>query len=170
MRLYGRLVQYWCHQAGLQAVDRSDVFQEVSRTVARHIGSFRHDRPGDTFRGWLRRITVSRIQDHFRRKGRQPVVMAGGRLPDHALIYDDESSNSEHESCLRENHLLVREALNQVQNEFEERTWQAFWRTVADSLSTSVVADQLGMTTGAVRKAKSRILCRLREELAGLME
>jgi RNA polymerase sigma-70 factor (ECF subfamily) len=49
--------------------------------------------------------------------------------------------------------------------EFEERTWQAFWRTAVDGRSAADVGAELGMTPGAVRVAKSRVLHRLREEL-----
>jgi DNA-directed RNA polymerase specialized sigma24 family protein len=38
VRLYGQLVLYWCRRANVPRDDRADVFQEVFRAVARHIG------------------------------------------------------------------------------------------------------------------------------------
>src|SRR5262249_14847420 len=54
--LYAPLVLHWCRRAGLGDADAADVFQEVFRSVSEHLNEFRRDRPGDTFRGWLRTI------------------------------------------------------------------------------------------------------------------
>src|SRR5437867_2680850 len=51
--LYGPLVYGWCLRAGLRKEDAADIGQEVFAAVARKIQSFRHDRQGDSFRGWL---------------------------------------------------------------------------------------------------------------------
>src|SRR5262245_28737591 len=67
--LYGPLVRAWCHRAGLGAEDADDVAQEVFASAAAHLNDFRRDRPGDTFRGWLRVITHNAILAHAR-KGR----------------------------------------------------------------------------------------------------
>jgi RNA polymerase sigma-70 factor (ECF subfamily) len=60
---------------------------------------------------------------------------------------------------------MLRQTLERIRPEFEPRTWQAFWRTTVDDLSSSEVAAELAMTPGAIRKAKARILGRLRAEL-----
>ena len=52
-----------------------------------------------------------------------------------------------------------------IRNEFEPRTWQAFWLTAVEGRAPKDVADELGMSGGAVRVAKSRVLHRLRAEL-----
>ena len=65
--------------------------------------------------------------------------------------------------------LAIQRALRLLQNEFEARTWQSFWRAAVDGLSTAEVAAEMGMTVSAVRMARSRILRRLREELGDLV-
>jgi RNA polymerase sigma-70 factor (ECF subfamily) len=67
VNLYGPLVYHWCRQANLKAEDAVDVVQETFLAVSNHIDSFRRDRPGDSFRGWLWTVTRNKIQDHFRR-------------------------------------------------------------------------------------------------------
>lgn len=52
-----------------------------------------------------------------------------------------------------------------VRSEFEDRTWQAFWRVAVEGHATAEVAADLGITANAVRQAKSRVLRRLRQEL-----
>src|ERR1043166_3893337 len=70
--LYAPLVYHWCRRAQLGPEDTGDVFQETFRAVSQHIHAFRRDRPGDSFRGWLRTITQNKIRDHFRRIADEP--------------------------------------------------------------------------------------------------
>src|SRR5262245_32429982 len=70
--LYAPLVFHWCRAWGLRDQDAADVFQDVFQAVAAHIAEFRRDRSGDTFRGWLRTITRNKVNDHFRRRDREP--------------------------------------------------------------------------------------------------
>ena len=65
---------------------------------------------------------------------------------------------------------LFRRASEQVQIEFQPLTWRAFWEVTAFGRDIGQVADRLGMTTGAVRVAKCRVIARLRtavEKLKG---
>ena len=65
---------------------------------------------------------------------------------------------------------LVQRALTLMQTDFEERTWRACWECVVNDRSAASVASELGMTEGAIRAAKFRVLCRLRQELGGLWD
>ena len=163
--LYGPLVLHWCRRRGLQDEDAADVFQEVFQAVAANLGRFRKERPGDTFRGWLRTITSSKVQDHFRRRAREPGGVGGSaaltrlaQVP--APPPDDEAAVEE-----RAERRLFHRALAAIVGEFEERTWSAFWRTAVEGRPPKDVAAELAMSPGAVRVAKSRVLQRLREEL-----
>ncbi len=173
VRIYGPLVHHWCISSGLQETDRADVFQEVFRAVNQHIDSFRRDRPGDSFRAWLRTITRTKIIDHFRRRGREPAGKGGSETYQVLLESPDETPDAQaglmHEGE-GETRLVMQAALQLVRSEFAEKTWDAFWRTTADAVPTSVVAEQLQMKPAAVRQAKSRVLRRLREYLYGLEE
>src|SRR5437764_1344254 len=66
VKLYTPLVYRWCRQHGVQAADAADVGQEVFQAVARRIHDFRRERPGDSFRGWLRTITRNKVRDYYR--------------------------------------------------------------------------------------------------------
>jgi RNA polymerase sigma-70 factor (ECF subfamily) len=165
---YGPLVYGWARQAGLQASDAADVMQEAFRSVAAAIGSFERSDPGDSFRGWLWTITRNKIRDHFRklalRKEAQGtnIGILLAQLPD-AAPEDRTGAGQVEGSQVR----LVRTTLESVQNEFEPRSWQAFWRVAVEGQSASEVAAELSMSVGALYVAKSRILRRLREELGG---
>ncbi len=84
------------------------------------------------------------------------------QVVDHSAVPDDEPTGD-----LQLQQLTAR-AIAQVQNEFEARTWQAFWRSVVDGISTDKVATELQMTPAAVRQSRSRILRRLRQQLGDL--
>ena len=165
VRLFGPLVLHWCRRAQLGEADRNDVSQEVFKAVALGIGGFRRERPGDTFRGWLRTITVSKLSDHFRRHASQQDGMGGTDAYQRLQELPAEATRSDEDSLADEDALLVRRALKLIEAEFEDRTLQAFWRTTVDGLTAGAVAEELGMTPDAVRKAKSRVLYRLRIEL-----
>ena len=168
--IYGRLVLYWCRCAGIQREDHVDVCQEVFRAVAVNIDGFRHDQPGDTFRGWLRTITRSKVADYFRQQNRQPVAIGGSAAHERFLAIPDCDASSAVEVGNQERAILVAQVLDLIRSEFEDRTWQAFWQVAVEGRSSGVVAEMLEMTPAAVRQAKSRILRRLREELCQLPE
>ena len=48
--------------------------------------------------------------------------------------------------------------------------WQACWQQVVKERSAAEVAQEMGVTKNFAYLAKSRVLCRLREELNGLLD
>jgi RNA polymerase sigma-70 factor (ECF subfamily) len=69
-----------------------------------------------------------------------------------------------------DHHFLVRRILDLLRPEFSDQTWRAFWRTAVEGLPATEAAEELGMSPGAVRVAKCRVLQRLRVELTELSE
>jgi RNA polymerase sigma-70 factor (ECF subfamily) len=55
--------------------------------------------------------------------------------------------------------------LEQLRPEFSEKVWDAFWRTAVNGEPGDEVGRQLGMSTGAIYVAKSRVLARVRAEV-----
>jgi RNA polymerase sigma-70 factor (ECF subfamily) len=169
--LYAPLVLHWCRHRGLQDQDVADVFQEVFQAVVSHVAGFRRDRPGDTFRGWLRRITQNKLRDHFRKRGGEAQGVGGSSARDR-LAQLPGPEPAEDEPALDEavERALFARALELIRAEFEERTWAAFWGTAVEGRAAKDVAADLAMTPGAVRVAKSRVLHRLRAELGDVAE
>jgi RNA polymerase sigma-70 factor (ECF subfamily) len=166
LALYGPLVYHWARQWGLQDQDASDIVQEVFHKVATHIGSFRRDRHGDSFRGWLWTITRNKVRDHYRAVAARREAVGGSELREQLeqvpeLPAEERSMNKPDDDAL-----LVRAAAELVRGEFEQRTWEFFWKVAVDGQSVADVAADAGVSDSAVYKAKSRVLKRLREELA----
>ena len=161
--LYAPLLYHWCRRWKLQDEDLADVFQEVFQTLIVHIGAFRRVRENDTFRGWLWTITRSKVLDLLRKRSREAAGgEAEGRLSQVAAPEAVPDSDPAEAEALRR---LYLRGLELIREEFEERTWQAFWRTAVDGRAPRDVAVEMSMSSGAVRVAKSRVLQRLREEL-----
>src|SRR5262245_3187321 len=171
MRVYTPLIYHWCTRGGVRGADADDIAQEVFRAAAAGLAAFRHDRQGDTFRGWLRGITRNVLLQHFRKNLRQPPA-SGGTAAFVKLqeVMDAASVALEQDDPAHEIESLNRRALELVRREFEERTWQMFWVTVVEERSPVDVAAEFSVTPAAVRKAKSRVLHRLREEFGELIQ
>jgi RNA polymerase sigma-70 factor (ECF subfamily) len=169
--LYAPLVFYWCRRWNLREPDIADIVQDVFQAVFMRVAGFRKEREGDTFRGWLRRITQNKVLDHLRRLGREPPGIGGSeaqtRLAQLPFPQAPEEDGNADEPV--ERGLFLR-ALELIREDFEERTWQAFWRTAVEGESPRDVAEALSMSAGAVRVAKCRVLHRLREELGEVIE
>ncbi len=142
--LYGPVIYRWCRLAHVPKDDAADVVQEVFAAVTKHIGGFRRDRPGDSFIAWLRSITHSKIADCFRaRQGR--VAGQGGTDAYQRLCQVPEPSIapvSEKPEEIRP--LVARLGLDLVRDEFENRTWQAFWLLAVEGRKVDAVAADLG--------------------------
>lgn len=169
VHLYSPLVVCWCRRSGLQEADTADVVQEVFRTVAGSIDGFRHDRSGDSFRGWLRAVTHSRILDFLRRKARTTDAVGGSDAQARLLALqagpEDSASSDEDDRGA-----LVRRVADMVLGHCKDENRQAFLRVVIGGQHPVDVARDLGMTTNAVYLAKSHILRRIREEFATLVD
>lgn len=64
---------------------------------------------------------------------------------------------------------IMQRAMKMVRVEFEESTWQAFWRSAIEEHKTADIAADMDVSTAAVRQAKYRVLRRLRQVLADLL-
>ncbi len=164
--LYGPLVFSWCRRGGLGEEDAADAVQDVFAAVAGNIANFRREKPGESFRGWLRVITRNQILMHFRRVASRPQPGVGGSTANLMVQQLAESVLDEsQEDTADEQSGLFRRGLDAIRAEFETRTWQAFWQVTVDERPQDVVARDLGMSPGAVRQAKYKVLKRLRAEL-----
>jgi RNA polymerase sigma-70 factor (ECF subfamily) len=168
VRLYEPLIEVWILRAKLRPPDVRDVCQEVFAAVSTAVSNFHKDRPGDSFRAWLRTIVRHKIVDFYRQAANQPGAIGGteamrrlDEIADVSTATDSLQDPTEREAL----RWIRQQALENIRGEFEPHTWQAFWRLAIDRVAAKDVAHEMGMTAPAVRMAKSRVLRRLREEL-----
>jgi RNA polymerase sigma-70 factor (ECF subfamily) len=159
--------------------DADDVVQDVFLGVAAGIEKFQ--RPGEdslsaatggeakgTFRGWLGAITRNKLHDFYGRRKRQPAAQGGSdvqrllqEIP--AATLSDDAADAAQISD------VYQRALELIRGDFQDHTWQAFWRTAVENQTPAEVAPALGMSKAAVRQAKARVLRRLKEEVGDLI-
>jgi RNA polymerase sigma-70 factor (ECF subfamily) len=168
--LYTPLLRSWLHRHPLQGADVDDLLQDIVTVVVQKLPQFTH--PGNTgaFRGWLRAILVYRLRWHWREKLRKPARIG----LDDAEQFFANLEQSDGELARRwdvehDRHVAAR-LLEQIRSEFTDSTWQAFQRYAVNGEPLEAVAVSLGLSANAVCIARSRVLRRLREEAAGLID
>ena len=163
VRLYTPILYHFARSTGLQETDAADLVQDVFVLLLDKLPEFRHN-GADSFRSWLRTVTLNK----WRERARRAALPMAGRDDMLAGLADADPLESYWETDYRRH--LVAQALHLMQAEFQPTTWQACWANVVEGQSAPEVAEQLGLTPGAVRAAKFRVLSRLRRELNGLVE
>jgi RNA polymerase sigma-70 factor (ECF subfamily) len=166
--LYYPLVYGWCRRGGAAPDQAQDVAQEVFAALAGDNARFQPADGQNSFRGWLWGVTRNQWRYYQRKQRRQPAAVGGENSELDQIAAPDEQPLPE--PAADEDAGVFRRAIDLVRLEFEDRTWQAFWRTTVDNQPGTAIAEELAMTVNAVYLAKSRVLRRLRQELEGLVD
>jgi RNA polymerase sigma-70 factor (ECF subfamily) len=169
IQLYEPLVRFWCRRSNLRPEDMEDLTQEVFAAAAAGFARFRRDRPGDSFRGWLRGIARNQVLLHFRRCEGRPKAKGGSDTWQHLQEIPDAPPPPDDEERAVVNQVYLR-ALDQIRDQFEPQTWRAFLLTAVEGRAPADLVEELGMTSAAIRQAKSRVVRRLKQELGELLD
>jgi RNA polymerase sigma-70 factor (ECF subfamily) len=168
--VYGPLIYGFARKRGLQDADAADLMQDVLRSVSSAIGRLDYDPRQGRFRGWLFTITRNRIST-LQSSRKQQVRGAGDTDAQAALAAQpDGHAGLEADWELEYQRRLTAVVLEHVRPEFSDKVWDAFWKTAVDGEPGDLVARQVGMSTGAVYVAKSRVLARVRTEVQRRMD
>lgn len=168
--LYRPLILGWLNRQGVPASDLDDLSQEVLLSVVTHLPTFQHSGQRGAFRTWLRTIVCRRTVDYWRAIDAKTQGTGGsGATAALELIADPDSAlnrqwDEEHDQY------VIHCLLDLVEQKFEPESLQAFRRLTLDGATGAEVAQELGLSIGAVYVAKSRVLARIREEAAGLID
>ncbi|HVK13785.1 MAG TPA: sigma-70 family RNA polymerase sigma factor [Gemmataceae bacterium] len=165
VRIYAPLLLGYGRRRGLQEADAADIAQDTLRNVVRAAPGFVYDQARGSFRGWLFTLARNQIRKFATRfdgrgAGGSDVRRVLEAEPDPAADRDDWD---------REYRLaLFHRAADRVRPDFRGPTWDAFWRTAVDGEDPAAVAAALGLSTGAVYVARSRVTSRIRQEVRAL--
>jgi RNA polymerase sigma-70 factor (ECF subfamily) len=170
VEVYEPLVYRLARNKGLQDSDAQDLCQEVFRAVAGAVARWDPDPAKGRFRAWLFRIARNLLLKFLAAQRRQPKGSGSTSVQEllEAQPADDPEAAAEFAAEFRRR--AFRWAADQVQGEFTASTWQAFWRTGVENQPVATVAQDLGLTPGAVYIARSRVLARLRERVEQLTQ
>ncbi|MEM6470391.1 MAG: sigma-70 family RNA polymerase sigma factor [Planctomycetota bacterium] len=172
--LYAPLVSHWIRQRGLGLHESEDCLQEVFVALSNSLNRFEANGKSGSFRSWLWTMTLNKIRDQMRTSARREAAKGGSSAAARIqntidlsvsaddMLFEDEPTD---ELELKQ---LTRRALDQIRDEFAARTWCIFDRSIIDGIATAQVAQEFEVTPATVRKVRSRILRRLRQQLGDL--
>ena len=161
--LYAPLLYHWARRLVAQPTDAADLVQDVLAAVVRSLPGFRYN-PAQSFRAWLRSILLNRWRTCRRRPPPLPLTTDPAAARTNGVEQIDEQEEAEYRRY------LLRQTLQALQPEFSSTIWKAFEEHVLAGRPADEVASRLKIAPGTVYVAKSRILKRLRQELAGLID
>jgi RNA polymerase sigma-70 factor (ECF subfamily) len=176
MECYGGVIREWCRRNKLQKADEEDVVQTVVPRLLKKLQTFKYD-PSKRFRGYVHQCVVFAINDIYRKRKRHPGVYGSGdtgvvgqlhEIPDPDTPAVEELTQELSRQAERDRR--VQEACDRVRRRCAPKTWQAFWLTTVEELPAVEVAEQLGMTHGAVRVAKHKMITALKNEMRDMAE
>ncbi len=163
VRLYTPLLFHWARQQGLQEADAEDLVQEVLVKLIRELPGYQPG-PGQSFRGWLFRVSVNQCRDFRRRRATRALPGDAGLSGVADACPAAELEEAEYRR------LLVRQGLELIRRDFQETTWAAFHAVMVEGRPVAEAATELRLSANAVYLARHRVLARLRQELDGLLE
>ena len=159
--LYTPFLLTCARRAGLDEHDACELVQDVFLHLLDELPKFRYDAARHSFRGWLKTVTVNKCRERWRKRSPNSQIDPEAEL---AAVEEEVFWEQEYRD------FLMQRAMEIMRNEFETKTWRACLEFIVSGRKAADVAAELEMTEAAVYMAKSRVLCRLRQELAGLLE
>jgi RNA polymerase sigma-70 factor (ECF subfamily) len=164
VRLYAPMVYRFARRKGLQDADAADLTQEVLRSVLTSVGTF--DPQIGLFRSWLFTLVQRRWYDFVQRSQRQT---PGPGEQATVQFIEEVPAPAEEESWNREyDRQLFTLAAEIIRPTFSDTTWQAFQLAAVEGKCGQEVAQSLGISVAAVYLAKSRVMVKLKAEVARL--
>jgi RNA polymerase sigma-70 factor (ECF subfamily) len=158
---YGPYLRQFLVGQGATLDRADDVWQEVLIVALRKLPEFRHSQRKGAFRAWLKTVAIHllrRIGDHRHEQQLNSSVAEALADPGSELsrVWEIELRKYQREKVAAQ--LLEWE----LDERFEPTTLEAFRLTALAGLTAADAARQLGLSPGAVRLARGRVLGALR--------
>ena len=161
-QLYRPVIFRIARAKGLQHSDALDLVQQVLLSVSKAIAGYEKRDDDTPFRHWLSRITRNAIVKALSR-GPRDKASGGTRIMN--VLREVPSSDAAIDALIEAEYRreIYAKAASMVHLEVADATWLAFEMTVLQSRSVDQVARSLGVSTGSVYAARSRVIRRLRD-------
>lgn len=159
--VYSPLIYGFCRMKGLQACDAADVSQEALIRIARAIRTFDYDRSRGLFRDWVAMIVHNEIRRHLRRNNATTELLTQQDIPSDGVSPEWIEHFQRH---------IFETALERCKCHFAEETWDLFEHSWLKRHSVEQVATTFNVGVEKIYVARSRVLKRLKHEVAVLSD
>ncbi|HRE99434.1 MAG TPA: sigma-70 family RNA polymerase sigma factor [Pirellulaceae bacterium] len=161
--LYEPWILGWARRRGLQEADARELAQELLVRLSQAVARWRPGSPTGSFRSWLA-VTARRLAiDRLTRPGRRPQSPGGSDL--HRRLGELEAPTDDAVE-LDFRRRLFEWGADRVKARCGEATWSAFRMTCLEGQTPEDAAARLKISIGQVYVARSRVMARLRDEIA----
>ncbi len=164
--LYRPVVVNLARHRGMQPADADDLAQTVLVAISGAIERFDPEDSRAKFRTYLRTIARRAIVNAMTRVG--PDRADGGTDMMGLLAQQPTPGPTTDIVEWDYRREIFAVAADQIRNEFNESTWQAFWQSVVEDRPVEEVAAALGRSRGSVYTARSRVMMRLKQKVQEL--
>ncbi len=167
--LYQPVIIRMAKSKGIQEADAQDLAQQVLVSVHTAIGRWEPRSAETRFRNWLSKITRNAILKALTRSP-QDAAVGGSEVREQLAELaspDPKLAQLLEEEMQREIYCRAAEI---VQQEVNQRSWQAFQWTTLDEMPIEEAAERLKQTVGSVYAMRSRVMRRLRDVVQSLRE
>ncbi|MFH1748320.1 MAG: sigma-70 family RNA polymerase sigma factor [Planctomycetota bacterium] len=160
--LYQPMLVKYARMQGLRGPEAEDVAQDCMASLARHMRRFRYSRGRGRFREYLRKAANNRIASLRRRRQPRPA-----RADELDALPARTTAEAEWEQLWLREHLSY--CLKQVASRHSDGTVRAFRLYALQGWPVQRVCMALSMSANQVYLAKTRMICRLREEVTRMV-
>jgi RNA polymerase sigma-70 factor (ECF subfamily) len=173
---YWRLIYFAAVRAGLSDADAEDVVQETIIGVARNMPKFRYEPEVCSFKGWLMRVTRSRIVDHLRKALPQKNVFVpllsdtktGEEEPLMLASHNGASFEELWDAEWQKN--LIEAAMERVKRKVAPEHYQIFYLHSLKGMPARDVGELLGASVPKVYVVRHRVARLIKQEIRALEE
>ncbi len=167
--VYRPLILHWLRRYNVQPSDADDLAQEVMTVVLRQIGEFEHNGRVGAFRNWLRTTAANLTRNYFRKRN-IPRATGSSTFMEMLEQLEDPNSGASREFDKAHDRFVVNRLLTRIAVDFEAETLKIFQFYVIEGHEARQTAEELGVSIATVHTAKSRVLRRLRQMAADLID
>lgn len=169
---YWELIYNVARRAGLSEADAQDIVQETILKVHNSLDRFEYNRKRGTFKGWLRTVTRSRLNDFFKKQQRRPAFNKPLEEAADELQNLEDPEGPEIEKIWDEewNRNLIQAALSRTKKLSSPKQFQIFKCHYIDEWTVRETCRTLGVNAAQVYMAKQRVGKIFREAVETLQE
>ena len=164
---YGQLLRIWLIGQNVDSNIVDDVLQETLVAVVRDLPKFHHNGREGAFRRWLRTILANRLRRVWANQKRDPTQVDLDELAD---SLEDSSSPLCQSWDMEHRQFVLNALLDRARKRFDKQTMELFVRIVLQEEPAGQIADEMGLSLGAVRVRQHRVLRSMQEMGVGMLD